>query len=279
MKYATPYLRFIHVSHRFFNNQPTMAYDCRLLYILSGTGVLHTEAGDLPLQPDTLAYYPSGIRYLPCADSDHMEYVTVNFDFTASFNQVSEVQFPVTPEHFLPNCQMKTQTAIQEPDFLNPFMIPNAVFLRQPLLRMCELYRKDIPYREELCSALLKVCLLDILHHRANRSPENPLVGEIQEYIERNYQTISCNQDISSQFRYHSYYLNQLFCRHTGKTLHHYPTEVRLRHSQELLCHTDLSVAAIASTCGFHNPDHFSRLFREKCGMRASAYRKQFRNI
>ena len=38
MKYATPYLRFIHISQRFFNRQPTMAYDCRLLYILSGTG-------------------------------------------------------------------------------------------------------------------------------------------------------------------------------------------------------------------------------------------------
>ena len=279
MKYATPYLRFIRIAKRFFNRQPTMAYDCRFLYILSGTGVLHTEAGDLPLQPDTLAYYPSGIRYLPSADSEQMEYITVNFDFTTSFSQVSEVQFPVTPEHFLPNRLMNTQCDIQEQDFLNPFFIPNAVFLRQPLLRMCDLYRKDTPYRDELCSALLKVCLLDILRHRTNSSPGTPLAIEIQEYIEQHYQTISCNEEISRQFRYHSYYLNHLFCRHTGKTLHQYLTEVRLRHSQELLCHTDLSVSAIAAACGFHNPDHFSRLFREKCGVSASVYRRQFRTI
>ena len=279
MKYATPYLRFIHISQRFFNRQPTMAYDCRLLYILSGTGTLHTEMGDLPLQPDTLAYYPSGIRYLPRADSEQIEYITVNFDFTSSFSQVSEVQFPVTPEHFHPSREMKTQSDIQETGFLLPFFIPNAGFLRQSLLRMCDLYRQDTPYRNELCSALLKLTLLDILHHQAHIRNRNPLVEEIQEYMEQNYRTITGNSSVSHHFGYHSYYLNQLFRQYTGKTLHQYLLEIRLRHSQELLRRTDESIASIAIACGFQNPDHFSRLFRQKIGISATVYRNHYRNV
>ena len=279
MKFSTPFLRFIHISDRFSNRHPTMAYDCRLLYVLSGTGILHTDTQDFPLLPDTLAYYPSGIRYLPSSDLDSMQFITVNFDFTSLFSHVTGVQIPVKPEDFIPSRQMATQNDIQEKAFTVPFVVPNASFLRQPLLRMCDLHRQDTPYGEELCSALLKLCLLDILHHQAHIRAQNPLVDEIRDYIEQHYRTITGNDSRSEHFRYHSYYLTHLFRQHTGKTLHQYLTDVRLRHSQELLCHTDQSIASIAAACGFQNPDHFSRLFREKTGVNATVYRKQFRNI
>ena len=279
MQDAIPFLRFIHISQRFSNRHLTQAYDCRLIYVLSGTGILRTENEDLPLRPDTLAYYPAGIRYQPLALQDDIEYITVNFDFTSQFSHIQEVQFPVKPEAYQPQRLMDTQNQIQEPAFSVPFVLHNAVFLRQSLLRICDLHHQDTPYQQELCSTLLKLCLLDTLHHRAQIAGQHPVIDEIRDYLEQNYRTIPGNQAIAQHFRYHSYYLNQLFRRHTGKTLHQYLTDVRLRHSQELLCRTDLSIAAISEACGFQNPDHFSRLFHQHTGFRATAYRKQFRNI
>lgn len=279
MKFSTPYLRFINIADHFSNRQDTMAYDCRMLYVLSGTGMLHTDSGDFLLQPDSFAYYPSGIRYLPSSDQDDMQFITVNFDFTSHHTHIKEIQVPVPPESFEPDRQLASQLEIQEVLFTVPFVIESAPFLKHHLLRMHELRRQETLYGDELCSSLLKLCILEILRYQAHVESRNPLVEKIREHIERCYAQISGNDDIAKHFRYHSYYLNHLFRQHTGKTLHQYITEVRLRHSQDLLSHTELSIAAIARDCGFQNSDHFSRLFRKKMGISASAYRKQFRNI
>ena len=96
MKNLAPYLRFISCTSSLPNKRHTVAYDCRFLYVLSGSGKILIDGGELTLTPDTLLYYPSGIRYhLKSSPDDPMQFITVNFDFTCGYGK-SGVLRPVS---------------------------------------------------------------------------------------------------------------------------------------------------------------------------------------
>ena len=54
-----------------------------------------------------------------------------------------------------------------------------------------------------------------------------------------------------------------------------YLNQRRLITGQELLSSTDMSVAAIASQCGFSSQSYFSQSFKKYCGMTPAEYRKK----
>jgi AraC family transcriptional regulator len=53
---------------------------------------------------------------------------------------------------------------------------------------------------------------------------------------------------------------------------------IRLDHSLNLLCRTDLSIAVISDTCGFANPYHYSRCCTETYGLSPRELRAQLRD-
>jgi transcriptional regulator GlxA family with amidase domain len=48
---------------------------------------------------------------------------------------------------------------------------------------------------------------------------------------------------------------------------------IRLDHARRLFTDTDMSVAEVATACGFMSSTHFSRCYRERFGTSPSAYR------
>jgi AraC family transcriptional regulator len=59
-----------------------------------------------------------------------------------------------------------------------------------------------------------------------------------------------------------------------GETPHQHIIDLRIRRAQELLEHTTLSMAQIASTCGFADQAHLSFAFRRATNMPPSIYRQ-----
>jgi CheY-like chemotaxis protein len=69
--------------------------------------------------------------------------------------------------------------------------------------------------------------------------------------------------------------LSAIFREQLGTTVFAYIREERLRKSQELLIHSNLSMQDIAVMVGFHNASNFATAFRERTGMTPSEFRKQ----
>ena len=66
-----------------------------------------------------------------------------------------------------------------------------------------------------------------------------------------------------------------------GEFQHHYHnspgkwlTDKRLEYAKHLLETSKKSVSEVADACGFENPAHFSRVFKEKTGMAPLQFRK-----
>lgn len=69
-------------------------------------------------------------------------------------------------------------------------------------------------------------------------------------------------------------YLQHLFQRVRGRSVMRTITDTRLEWAQQLVNDGHLSIAEIASTCGFSDPNYFSTVFARRFGMPPSAYRR-----
>ncbi len=264
------YIRIAGINGFMPNNFPTKAYDCRILYILSGSGRITIEGREFPLKKNTLCYYPPGTEYFPKSNPDDpLFFVTLNFDLTRDFSHVNCCLPPVRVSLFNPDNAQNSHLGCDVEMFKEPFVVQDANVFRDSIKRVAEEREKG---SEQAAS-----CLLQYVCYKLAETGDKPhgLYEEILNYINGNYAGISSNQDIADALRYHPYYLNKVFREKAGKTIHKYITEVRLNKSAELLSETDYSVRDITLAVGFKNPDHFSKCFSEEFGMSPTAFRKK----
>jgi AraC family transcriptional regulator len=93
------------------------------------------------------------------------------------------------------------------------------------------------------------------------------------EYInERLGEDISLT-DLANNLGMSQYHFSRLFKQSMGMTAHNYLVEQRVKRAQELLTQTELSIVDIANECGFANPSHFARCFRQQRGMSPTQFR------
>ena len=279
MKHLEPYLRHIAKMSSIINKRPTVAYDCRLFYVLSGKGKFISEGGEISLSADTLLYYPCGISYHFRPDpADPMAFITVNFDFTGNYG-IRELLCPVYTEAYDPRLLQPSHKEIDEPCFLSAFLLSEASHLLVYLIKMLAIKNSDITYAEELCGSLLRSLLLEMLSCKDKSGPKNPIVNEAMAYIRNNFSEALTNERIAESVKYHPYYIGALFREHLGKTPHEYVDEIRLRHAEQLLLLSDGSIYEISSQCGYKTPEHFTRRFKLRYGMTPTAWRKRHRLI
>lgn len=103
---------------------------------------------------------------------------------------------------------------------------------------------------------------------------DNLYISKAIEYIQKNYQNPILVTDIANYVSLSRTYLTTIF----QQTLHMSPQQFllkfRITKASELLIHTDLSINAIAHSCGYTDPLAFSKTFKKITGLSPSQYRK-----
>jgi AraC-like DNA-binding protein len=74
----------------------------------------------------------------------------------------------------------------------------------------------------------------------------------------------------------HPVHLSREFHRHYRMTIGEYLRKRRIEHASELLSNGQLSLAEIASTCGFSDQSHFCSRFKKHSGMTPAKFRDLF---
>ena len=253
------------------NNFTTQAYDCRMLYILSGSSKIIIEGKEFPLKENTLCYYPPGTKYFPMANPENpLTFVTINFDLTREFQHVKHCLAPISVKSYNPMKAQNTHLQIDVEMFKEPFIMQDAHIFRNYIKKVAEEMEKG---NEGAASSLLQYVCYKL--ESGKNTKVRGLVEEIVEHINSNYAVITSNNGIAEALNYHPYYLNRVFREVQGTTIHKYLTTVRLNKSAELLKETNLSVSDIALAVGISNSDHFSKCFREEFGMSPTEFRKK----
>lgn len=119
----------------------------------------------------------------------------------------------------------------------------------------------------------------DMLHRLScEGTAANAVLLPALRYLETDFSDAALsNAFLAAQCGISEVYFRQLFKEQFGTTPHQYILELRLRKAKQLLSDSSLSVGQIAETCGFTNPYHFSRAFRQTTQLTPSEYRKTHR--
>ena len=139
------------------------------------------------------------------------------------------------------------------------------------LMRMLACYQRKKPcWRLYLTADFLNV-MLGMIEEEAGSGEE--LIDKVIDLVQRDYMMPLSNAQIASELGYHPNYINAVFLRHMGVTLHQYLLRYRIDQAMQMLNTTDMAIADIAEKSGFKYFSHFSQCFRQITGRSPGAYR------
>ena len=261
-----PFVRYVAKSTYFIDATVT-APDCRLLYVLAGEGSFEAEGTLYPLQAGTLVYYPGGTAYHICARSELFFY-TLNFDFTHRY--VKEYPAPFSPKRNIREEGLILREGIPAP-WAGIMHLQYGQFAEPYLRRIYEESIRPAPESPVVTAACLKLLLVDAL--RGANPTQNPVVCRVTELVAEDLRRN--NRELAQILGYHPYYLNQLFSKETGLSLHQYVLKERVARAREQITAGKLTLAEIAEQCGFSSLSHLSRAIKREYGVSPSRIRKE----
>jgi AraC family transcriptional regulator len=132
-----------------------------------------------------------------------------------------------------------------------------------------------VEHAEKTIEALLRVFVYSPLPN-ADATTEHPVLAAALNHVRMQWaqrmRPVTLTEAASAA-RVSREHLNRLFRRHYGTGMIKALELVRLSRAETLLTHTDLSVGAVARSCGFDDPLYFSKRFRVAFGASPRAYR------
>lgn len=271
-----PYVRY---AARILEPKPypelICAYDHRLFYIENGSISIEFADQILPLYAGDVITIPPALPYrLLFPAQEKLLYYVLNFDFEST-SYGTQAHTPQPIPYFDKNEVFSTAS-------FPPF---DTIYLRHHAESLCPLldeiyteFAKETPQAALISSALLKYVLSKMISSSqpsSGHSHTEVLIRDIKEYIQKNICSTVTNNSVAEHFDYHPYYLNSLFLKQEGLTLHKYITEVKLRKAKELLVSTNQAVYEIAAACGFQGASYFSEVFTRQSGITPTQYRER----
>jgi two-component system response regulator YesN len=81
---------------------------------------------------------------------------------------------------------------------------------------------------------------------------------------------------VSEQVHLNSSYFSALFKKSMGIGFSDYVLALRIQEAKRLLVDTNKGIGEIALEIGYHDPKHFTKLFKKSCQIKPNEYRKLY---
>ena len=252
--------------------------DCRIFYIISGEIEIFIENQQYILNPDSMFYCCGGSIYNIKAD-EGTELIAVNFDLSQRKSRDIMPHSPVKLDDTHTPTD-KYNIDIENGGFLNSHLyIENGTEFFHVLRNIInEFSSRELFFREK-SSALLKNLLIDLSRMKNEKTKNtSDTVLKAADYIKSNFRINLKNKEIADIVGYHEYYLNRLFLKHMGVSMHQYVLETRLEEAKKLLISTTIQLSEIAEKCGFNSNAHLTACFKQNYNISPLKYREKFKN-
>lgn len=162
-------------------------------------------------------------------------------------------------------------------DFLCDTMIVLPIENVDPFIKDCEQI-KNLFLFERNRTKIISI-FYNIVHRLyATNSPESNTLFPAIKYLENHYSSPNLtNTILARQCNVSEVYFRKLFTKIYGITPKQFIIDTRINRAKQLLTDGILKINAISESCGFSNPYHFCRLFKQKTGMAPTEFMKQNR--
>ena len=272
-KDINPFIRFADIVEYNISRNFTKTYDCRLLYILSGSGTINLNNELYSLEEGVLFNIQPGTPY-KITPAPSFYAIAVDYDFTNDFQNEVTVFPPVPVKNFDEDKSHKTTFFDDVSAFSETVFIKNAYYVRRYTSELVEEFNSGKLFFREKSGLIFKNMMFEIARNYSNNEKKNQICNYVTNYIISNYQNNISNTQIAETLNIDPGYLNKLFKATTGKTIHKALMEQRITAASKLLLTTNTPLEKIAYETGFYNLAHFSALFKRSTGHSPSYYRK-----
>ena len=264
------------------HNNHVYIKDCRLFYISDGKCKISIDNNLIELKKDTMFYCCGGSDYTFIPDKNienkSIQLYSINFDLTQNYSYICNT--------FIPENYNKTNNHtpvdscyVEDSSFLNSFFVyENAYYFKDMIIDITNEFLLNRFYFREYSGSILKSILIN-LHRISLNNPSSVPSGlqKVIEYINFNFDKEINNSLLAKISGYHEFYLNRLFNKHIGMSMHKYIINLRINKSKYLLLNTDMSVSEIAIKIGFNSNTHFSTMFKKELSVTPFEYRNKLR--
>ncbi len=165
------------------------------------------------------------------------------------------------------------------PDYIE---IQDTSRIRQLFVSMCEHLHTGRPNEELMLQSLVLELIYILTQHapfsQIVHSPKrnhHRLIEDTLEYINSNLSADLRLEVLCEKAGFTPIYFHKLFKASTGKKLHEYVQEQRIKKAVDLLVSTDMSLTQIAYECGFSSQSYFSYAFKRCKGVSPRTYAKE----
>lgn len=107
-------------------------------------------------------------------------------------------------------------------------------------------------------------------------SDKRSVIDAATEYIEASLEGDLSLSVLSHRFGFSPTYFHKLFRAVTGKTLHDYVEQARLRRAASILLSSKKTLTEISYECGFSSQSYFSYAFKRRMGITPREYAESF---
>jgi len=268
-----PFIRYCRAHKTAFDmkKEDSVCYDCRVFFLDNITGSISINGEKRELAGKTVIYLPPETVYrFHIHFKEHARVIIADFDMTQQNAHLRSSLGTATRQTF----QKELVPAYTLPEELSTYMVRNVPQAEHLLIQCADNFLQRNPFYREVSSALLKLCLLELIH-QSSQNTQSRLCEDVLSYVHENYATTTLsNKEIASHFGYHPDHLSNLIRQETGRSLHQYIIYYRLQIAKNYLLTTQLGISEIAWRCGFCSSAYFIKVFRENIGMTPKAYRK-----
>ncbi len=266
-----PFMRYAGLQPSVLSTRPTcLSYDYRIFYIMEGSGDFVCSGERHPISAGTLVYFRPETPYY---FDGKVKVIVLNFDMTRAH---SDKKAPSPPSNSIETFDKEAVVENEPPVELQEAVILEKAFEIEGKLQEC-LFRYSYPksYSDAFTSAILKEILCYIVQRANPKAQEtSETVQKIMLYISQNYDREISNTEISRELGYHSFYLNRIFKKDTGITIHRAVINEKMKVAKRLLLETDISIKAVAEETGFPDRARFCTAFKKHTGYTPLEYRK-----
>ena len=139
---------------------------------------------------------------------------------------------------------------------------------------------REFMAQDDVAALAMEGVLLEMLAESARASEETSGSGapvwlrRVRERLQDSYLDAPGLSALAGVAGVHPVHLSREFHRHYRMTIGEFVRTRRVEHASELLSKSNLSLAEIASACGFSDQSHFCALFKKHSGMTPAKFRK-----
>lgn len=239
-----------------WNAQPHGHDFCEIIYVRSGSGILHLDSGDLPFeQGDILIHNP------------HVKHKEGGNDLSCYFFAINKFKLENLPENHL--IKNESCPIIHTGNEKNNFEFYFSQLVSEAKNK--QYYYDDIS--DNLVRIILGKLLRILTQSDSQYFKTNEIYSNAKKYIDENFVNIKNIDDICKVLFISRYYLTHLFKEYSGISPIKYIITKRIELAKSLLTETDLPIDEIADKTGYSEVNSFIKTFKNVENITPAAFR------